>query len=160
LDYLPTFELVGPVPLNATPKLLYLEQRFTAYIPDTESTSNNKEFMQVSVHEYNRRLYSNYRWFPEYVKPPLPEGFNNQNWDTCPLPLKIEWQQKNIDSFLKIYPADLRERRIKLWGNDTMFCVSNYTFFIRSEDTHVRTNESINLARLDSDYTFQTNITH
>ena len=61
-EKLPTFELIGPVPLNATPTLLYLSQSFTANIPSPEDPVYGKE---VSAYDYNLRLYKDYRWFAD-----------------------------------------------------------------------------------------------
>jgi len=158
LDYLPTFELVGPVPLNATPVLLYLEQNFTAYIPDTDNTDGYKKFKKTSVLDYNQRLYQGYRWFPEYKKIDKIVGYKFVR--EAPLEQQIEWQQKYLDSFLKVNPADLRERRIKLWGNDSHSYKCNFTFYLRSGDAHIRTNEENQSASLDFEYIFRTNITH
>ena len=53
-DQLPVFELIGPIPLNATPTLLYLSQDFTANVPSKDDPSYGKE---VSTYEYNTKLY-------------------------------------------------------------------------------------------------------
>lgn len=138
-DRLPAFELIGPIPLNATPTLLYLSQSFTAFVPNPDNRENG---IKVSAYEYNLRMYKGYRWFPEYKEPPLPEGFNDQNWEDCPLELQKEWQQSYLESMLELYPADLRERHIKFWidGISTIG-IGSFALYLLSDDAHVAINE-------------------
>lgn len=145
-DKLPVFELIGPIPLNATPTLLYLKQDFTANIPSKDDSSYGKE---VSAHEFNLELYKDYRWFPEYVQPALPDGYNEQNWDTCPLDKQEEWMQQYLNSLLHVNPADLRERRIILWidGKSTLR-TGGFALYLLSDDTHISTDKENNSASL------------
>ena len=156
LDYLPTFELVGPIPLNATPTVLYLTQDFTAFIPDPNDRVYGKE---VSVYDFNERLYKDYRWFPEYSLPSFPEGYNEQNWETCPLELQSEWQHQYLESMLKLYPSDLRERRIKLWVDKTSErSLGGFALYLLSEDARVVVNEANNSASVIAYTTYQMGI--
>ena len=137
-EKLPTFELIGPIPLNATPTLLYLTQDFMANVPSKEDPAYGKE---VSAYEYNQELYKDYRWFPEYKQPPLPEGYSDQNWEDCPLNLQTEWQQKYLDSMQKLYPADLRERKIKFWIDGvSSLGIGGFALYLMSDDAHVSVN--------------------
>ena len=155
-DKLPVFELIGPVPLNATPTLLYLTQDFTANIPSEDDPAYGKE---VSACEYNLRLYKDYRWFPEYIQPPFPEGYDEQNWEECPLDLQKEWQQAYLGSMLKLYPADLRERRIKLWIDGvSSLSVGGFGLYLRSDDAGVHVNEANQSASVVSYLTYQMGI--
>lgn len=141
-DKLPVFELIGPVPLNATPTRLYLTQDFTANIPSEDDPAYGKE---VSACEYNLRLYKDYRWFPEYVRPALPEDYPYLG--DAPLEIQKEWQQKYLDSMLKVYPADLRERQIKFWIDGiSKLRTCGFAIYLRSEDSHVSINEENNSA--------------
>ena len=154
LDYLPTFELVGPIPLNATPTVLHLTQDFTAFIPDPDDRVYGKE---VSVYDFNERLYKDYRWFPEYNRPELPEDYPYLG--DAPLEIQREWQQKYLDSMLKLYPADLRERRIKFWidmSSELSSC--GFALYLRSEDAHVAINEASCTASVVSHTSYQMGI--
>ncbi|SKC37015.1 hypothetical protein SAMN06298214_0072 [Bacteroidales bacterium WCE2004] len=153
-DRLPAFELIGPIPLNATPTLLYLSQSFLANVPNPEDRTYGTE---VSAYEYNLRLYKDYRWFPEFIYPTIPEEY--QFLDEAPLNVQIACQQNYVDNMLKLYPADLRERRIKFWidGISTMRSGS-FAMYLHSEDTHVSANEEINLASIISHTIYQIGI--
>ena len=152
-DQLPVFELIGPIPLNATPTLLYLSQDFTANVPSKDDPSYGKE---VSTYEYNTKLYNDYRWFWEYFLPPLPEGYNEQNWETCPLSLQEKWQYDYLNSMLKVCPSDLRERRIKLWiDSKSAFRTGSFAIYLLSGDCYVEVNTDSNSAALLSSSLFQ-----
>ena len=154
LDYLPTFELVGPIPLNATPTVLYLTQDFMANIPSPDDRVYGQA---VSAHEYNLRLYKGYRWFPEYFQPEKPEGY--QFVSDAPLEIQKEWQQSYLNSMLKLFPADLRERRIKLWIDKTSeLRTGGFALYLLSEDAHVAVNESNNSASVIAHTTYQMGI--
>lgn len=155
-DKLPVFELIGPIPLNATPTLLYLSQDFTANVPSKDDPSYGKE---VSVDEYNKSLYKEYRWFPEYKQPPFPEGFDEHNWEHCPLNLQKDWQQSYLDSMLKLYPSDLRERRVKLWIDGvSKYSIGGYALYFKSEDAHVVVDEDNKSASVISYTNYQIGI--
>lgn len=135
-EKLPTFELIGPIPLNATPTRLYLSQDFTANVPSKDDPSYGKE---VSAYEYNRELFKEYRWFPEYIEPAKIEGYEFVS--DAPLALQEEWQQKYLNNMQKVYPADLRERRIKFWIDGiSERRTGGFAIYLLSEDAHVAIN--------------------
>ncbi len=153
-EKLPTFELIGPVPLNATPTLLYLTQKFIANIPSSDDPVYGKE---VSAYDYNLRMYRDYRWFPKFIQPTIPEEY--PFLDEAPLSVQIDCQQKYVNNMLKLFPADLRERRIKFWidGVSSMGA-GGFAMYFRSEDTHVSANEENNLASIISHTIYQMGI--
>lgn len=153
-EKLPTFELIGPVPLNATPTLLYLTQDFMANVPSADDPSNGKE---VSAYEYNRELYKEYRWFPEYVRPELPADYPYLG--DAPLEIQKEWQQNYLNSMLKLYPADLRERRIKFWIDGvSKLRTCGFALYFRSEETSVVVNDTNEMASVISHTIYQMGI--
>ena len=153
-EKLPTFELIGPVPLNATPTLLYLSQDFMANVPSKEDPAYGKE---VSAYEYNQELYKDYRWFPEYIRPALPEDYPYLG--DAPLEIQKEWQQKYLDSMLKLYPADLRERHIKFWIDGvSRLRTCGFALYLRSEDANVVVNEANKSASVISHTIYQMGI--
>ena len=132
-EKLPTFELIGPVPLNATPTLLYLSQKFIANIPSSDDPAYGKT---VSAYDYNLRLFNDYRWFPEYVGPQKIDGYEFVS--DAPLELQKEWQQKYLDSMQMLYPSDLRERKIKFWIDGiSTFGIGGFALYLMSDDAHV-----------------------
>ena len=153
-DRLPVFELIGPIPLNATPTLLYLSQTSMANVPSPEDRDYGQS---VSAHEYNLRLYKDYRWFPEFILPTIPEEY--PFLDEAPLDVQIDCQQSYVNNMLKLYPADLRERKIKFWVDGiSSFGSGSFAMYLRSEDTHVSANTENNLASIISHTIYQMGI--
>ncbi len=153
-DKLPVFELIGPVPLNATPTLLYLTQDFTANIPSEDDPAYGKE---VSAHEYNQRLYKGYRWFPEYVRPGKIDGYEFVS--DAPLAMQEKWQQQYLESMLKVFPADLRERRIKLWIDGvSSLSTGGFGLCLLSDDARVHIDEENQSASVVAYLTYQMGI--
>ena len=151
-DKLPVFELIGPIPLNATPTLLYMTQYFNANIPTPEDKTYGKA---VSAYDYNLHLYNDYRWFPEYFEPKLPEEYPYLN--EAPLDVQIDCQKTYLNSMLKLFPADLRERRIKFWTDeDSTFGACSFALYVLSEDAHVSINNENNTASITSNTIYQT----
>ena len=135
-DRLPVFELIGPIPLNATPTLLYLSQTSMANVPSPEDRDYGQS---VSAHEYNLRLYKDYRWFPEYVGPDKIEGYEFVR--DAPLELQEAWQKNYLNSMQKLYPSDLRERQIKFWIDGiSTFGVGGFALYLLSDDARVAVN--------------------
>jgi hypothetical protein len=153
-DQLPVFELIGPIPLNATPTLLYLSQKFMANIPSSEDKSYGQE---VSAYEFNLKLYEDYRWFPEYIRPDLPKEYPYLS--EAPLEIQKNWQQDYLNSMQKVYPSDLRERRIKLWiDGKSALRTGSFAIYLLSEDAHVEEYEESQLAAVVSHTNYQTGI--
>ena len=153
-DKLPVFELIGPIPLNATPTLLYLSQSFAANIPNPDDKSYGQE---VSAYEYNLKLYKDFSWFPEYVCPEPPDEY--PYLDEAPLEIQEKWQQEYLNSMHKIYPADLRERRIKLWiDGKSSLRTGSFAIYLLSDDAHVAVFDESQLAAVVSHTTYQIGI--
>lgn len=117
LDYLPVLEIVGPVPLNATEGVMCLSVGGSTTIPSSDSEKEQQNGKHVSLEDYNTRLYSGFRWFPNTIIPDVPDEYKDFNYSDIPFEVKKKLAESTLGAYQRITPTDLRERRVKIWKN-------------------------------------------
>ena len=110
-DKMHILEIVGPIPLNATPEddkkyasicrfdLAYLDEEGNGYDWDIYSTKDEVRSLRVNDPEIEIMRFPDYRWFDEDHMIDDPRGKNPY----------------------KFIPADFRERRLMLWSVKTRY---------------------------------------